>query len=209
MKLHTPNTIATAITNTIIIHNPDFKKKKDEIRYGLEWMISGMIQVILTLMAAIFLGVVAEAAIILISGASLRMFSGGAHANSYFKCLLLSLFQIMGISLVVKYFTLLNQYTYVLLIMLIICVVIHSIKAPVLHKKKDMFNAREKRKLKYLSISIFGMLFVSGYLPYLIDFKYCIWLSLIMQSITLTSFWEKILSYGENFKYKSFTKEDF
>ncbi|MGG1630871.1 accessory gene regulator ArgB-like protein [Rossellomorea sp. NRS-1567] len=196
------------IANTIIIYNPDLNKKKDEIRYGLEWMISGLIQVILTLMVAIPLGVVTEAVVILISGAVLRMFSGGAHAKSYFKCLFLSLFQIIGISLVVKYTTVLNQYTPVFLFLLFISVMIMFIKAPVLHKKKDMFNSKEKRKLKYLSLFTFGMLFASGYLPYLSDFKYCIWLSLILQSFTLTFLWEKILSYGEDFKYKRFIKED-
>ena len=202
MRIHTPNSISTTMADTIIIHNPDLNGKKDDIRYGLEWMISGLIQVILTIMTAIPFGVVSEAIVILISGAALRMFSGGAHAHSYFKCLFLSLFQIIGLSLIVAYTPNLHEYTYVFLFLIVISCITVFINAPVLHKKRNMFNTKEKRKLKYLSLFTFGMLAVSGYLPFLSDFKYCIWLSLILQSFTLTFLWEKILSYGGNFKYK-------
>jgi accessory gene regulator B len=202
MRILTPNLISTAIADTIIIHNPDLNEKKDDIRYGLEWMISGLIQVTLTIMAAIPFGVVSEAIVILISGAALRMFSGGAHANSYFKCLFLSLFQIIVLSLIVTYTPNLNEYNDVFLFLIVISGITVFIKAPVLNKKKNMFNTKEKRKLKYLSVFTFGILVASAYLPFLSDFTYCIWLSLILQSFTLTFLWEKILSYGGNFKYK-------
>ncbi|WP_201716368.1 accessory gene regulator ArgB-like protein [Rossellomorea arthrocnemi] len=202
MRILTPNKISIKVANTIIVHHPELNKKKDEIRYGLEWIISGLFQVVLTIIAAIPLGVALEAIVILISGAVLRMFSGGAHARGYFRCLFLSLIQIIGISLVVKYTTVLDEYTYFCLFLLFISIIIIFIKAPVLHKKKDMFTDKEKRKLKYLSLFTFGTLYAFSYLPYLSEFQYCIWLSLILQSFTLTFVWEKILSYGENFIYK-------
>jgi accessory gene regulator B len=202
MRLLTPNMISMNITDTIILHNPDLIKKKDEIRYGLEWMISGMNQLILTLAAAIPFGIVTEAFLILFSGAALRMFSGGGHATSYYKCLFISLSQVIALALVIKHTTVLHHYPAVIIILLICSLFILYVKAPVLHKKKHLFNTKEKRRLKYLSLLTFGFLFAVGYMPYLSDFKHYIWLSLIIQSFTLTNSWEKILSYGENFIYK-------
>jgi accessory gene regulator B len=199
MRIFTPNMISVNITKAIILHNPDLGKKKDEIRYGLEWMISGFNQIFLTLAAAIPLGVAAEAFIILVSGAALRMFSGGAHAKSYFKCLLISLLQVIGLSLLAVHTSIFNQFPAVILILLICSVLTIYMRAPVLHKKKDLFNSKEKQKLRILSLLTFGILFAAGYLPYISDFQQCIWLSLIIQSFTLTETWEKILSYREGF----------
>lgn len=202
MRLITPNMISLNITKAIVLHNPELTKKKDEIRYGLEWMISGFNQLLLTVAAAIPLGLAAEAFIILISGAALRMFSGGAHAKSYYKCLLISLFQVIGLALLIEHTTIFHQVPAVLQILLICSVLIIYKEAPVLHKKKDLFNSKEKQKLKNLSLLTFGILLAAGYLPYLSEYQHCIWLSLIIQSFTLTGTWEKILSYGEGFQYK-------
>ncbi|USK36453.1 accessory gene regulator B family protein (plasmid) [Bacillus sp. F19] len=191
-----PNRISVNLANLIIVHNPELIDKKDEIRYGLEWIISGLNQVILTVMVALPFGLVLEALFTLLSGAFLRMFSGGAHARGYFKCLLISMFQVLIISFIAaSYSSLLEQHIFVLCFMLVFSFGLVYIKAPVLMKKKELFNSNDKLKLRYLSLLTFVICLLISFLPEISEFKYCIWLSLIIQSLSLTNTLEKALTY--------------
>ncbi|RAP11124.1 hypothetical protein HS9_03451 [Bacillus velezensis] len=64
--------------------------------------------------------------------------------------------------------------------------------SPKLQKKKHLFTPDHKKKLKIGSIGIFSCLLLISLMG---DdhHKYGIWMALILQSITLTNIWDKIL----------------
>lgn len=75
-------------------------------------------------------------------------------------------------------------------------------KSPKLHKKMQVFSPQQRTEIKYRSICVFlGLMLVS----LLVDsqLQYGIWIAMIMQSITLTDSWHKIiLSFDKRFNKK-------
>ena len=134
-----PNILATKLSNRVVADNPVLLKNKDEIRYGLEWTFSGINQVIFVTLLAFPLQIFPEAMTILVAGAILRMFSGGAHFKNYYLCLVFSTFQILLISIacnfLVVYFI---KFWPLLMAFLIICLMIVAIKSPVLQKSRHI-----------------------------------------------------------------------
>lgn len=197
-----PNTLANRLSERVVTDNPVLHKNKDEIRYGLEWTFSGINQVILVILLAFPLQVIPEAITTLIAGALLRMFSGGAHFKSYYLCLVFSTFQILIISVACKfsliYFTKIGP---LLMVLLMISLMIVAIKAPVLQKKKALFNKKDIKFQKIYSVTIFICgLIISFLLPEPLMFS--IWAAFIIQSLSLTYLWEKSICYIDAFLYK-------
>lgn len=194
-KIFLPNLLATNISNLVVSENPKFAKNKDEIRYGLEWMISGINQIVFVNLLVWPLGISLEATVALLSGALLRMFSGGAHFKGYYPCLIFSTLQIIFLSLIcvwyTEFFTSHKGYFFSLLT---ISLLIIARKAPVLHKKKHLFDPGKILKLKLMAVMIFILCTgASMLLPQ--SLMYCVWSSLIFQGLTLTVFWEKSVSF--------------
>lgn len=197
-----PNRLAKNISTLVVAENPQFSKRKDEIRYGMEWMISGMNQIIFVILLAWPLGILLECMVVLLSGALLRMFSGGFHFKGYYPCLIFSTFQVVILTLIcVQNIDLLSKYKTPIFLLLTISVLIVAHRAPVLHKKKHLFNPKEKLKLKLIAVFIFFICIgISILLPYYL--MYCVWLSLILQGFTLTKFWGKCVLFSDNILYR-------
>lgn len=206
-KILLPNILATNISNFIISENPEFYKNRDNIRYGLEWMLSGMNQIIFVCLLAWPFGLLLETLVTLLTGALLRMFSGGAHFKRYFTCLIFSTVQIFLITFVcVNHINFLSSHSILLSFLLLFSFLINVTKAPVLHKKRHLFNTESLLKLKITAIFIFILCTgVSLFLPHSI--MYCVWLALIFQGITLTTLWEKIILFSNDFINKITKKE--
>lgn len=206
LKLLMPNTLATNLSNLVIAENPQFKKSKNKIRYGLEWIISGLNQIVIVCLLVWPFGILPETLVALLTGALLRMFSGGSHFTRYYFCLVFSTIQIISLTIIcVKYTDFLSSHNKLLLLFLLLSFLITMVKAPVLHKKKHIFNKDSILRLKITAITIYVIFAgVSLFFPYSI--MYCIWLPLIFQSITLTVLWEKIVLSTEYFINKITSK---
>lgn len=197
-----PNRLATNISTLVVSENPQFSKRKDEIRYGMEWMISGINQILFVVLLSWPLGILVECMVVLLSGALLRMFSGGFHFKGYYPCLIFSTFQIVILTLIcVQNIDLLLKSKNIMIFLLIMSFLIVAHRAPALHKKKHLFNRKEKLKLKLVSLCIFLLLVgISISLPY--HLMYCVWLSLILQGFTLTKIWGKCVLFTDKVLYK-------
>lgn len=194
-----PNVLATNLSKLVISENPQLKKSKDKIRYGLEWMISGMNQIILVSLLVWPFGFLPETLMALLAGALLRMFSGGAHFKGYYSCLIFSTLQIIFLTFIcVQYTSFLLSHRTLFFLLLLMSLLITVIKAPILHKKKHVFNQKNIIKLKLMAVIIFILCTgVSLFLPYSI--MYSVWFALILQGITLTTLWEKIILFLDDF----------
>lgn len=197
MKFLLPNTIATKISNKLIIYDNEFMNKKDDIRYGLEWIIAGMNQVILVLILSIPFNLCLEAFVVMVSGALLRMFAGGAHFRGYFPCLLFSTAQIMVIATFSKYYVEMMDITlYIFILALCISFVLTWTRSPLLMKKRNQFTQEQKQKAKYKAIITFMVLLILGtIILYGMSFMYAIWLAIIAQSFTLTKTAQKLFGF--------------
>lgn len=191
IKSFSPNLLATNISKLVVSENPQLIKNQEKIRYGLEWMISGINQIVLVSLIVLPLGIFLESTVTLLSGALLRMFSGGAHFKGYTLCLIFSTLQIIFLTFIcVEYTVILSSYNILFLFLLLSSFLITVRKAPVLHKKKHLFNQEGILKLKIVALVTFIICTgVSVLLPQSI--MYCVWSALIFQGLTLTNFWEK------------------
>ncbi|MYL73053.1 hypothetical protein GLW00_19750 [Halobacillus litoralis] len=191
-----PNTIAQITAEKIIHYNSDLRTRKDEIRYGLEWILSGVNQLLVVLILTIPFGVFKEGIIALLTGAILRMFSGGAHLKGYFRCLLLSSIQIFTISFISKHFyEVISQNVNLMHLFLGISLTIVCFKAPILNKKSNSFSRRQRHQLKGISIAMFICLLMVGVIWGSTVETFVIWFSLLVQTLTLTSFGKNLFAF--------------
>ena len=125
-------------------------------KYGLEITISSLLNIILIVSIGIISGQLIESMIFLICFVPLRQFTGGYHANSYFKCNVL--FSVLFIILLTIYnLTVTRISFYGCILMLVFSITIFLSECPVEHPNKPLTDL-QKKKNKYLSI-ILGLLY--------------------------------------------------
>lgn len=125
-------------------------------KYGLEITISSLLNIILIVSIGIISGQLIESMIFLICFVPLRQFTGGYHANSYFKCNVL--FSVLFIILLTIYnLTVTRISFYGCILMLVFSIVIFLSECPIEHPNKPLTDL-QKKKNKYLSI-ILGLLY--------------------------------------------------
>jgi len=185
----TPNTIAHKVARKLVLQNDQLLLKRDEIRYGLEWIILTLNQLLLVLVLAIPFDILSEALIFYFASSVLRTVSGGAHFKHYLGCLLYSTSVIIVSSLVIVHFLAtwgsIKPYLIGILCLSFLIVIW---KAPVLYKNKHCFSPSQLTRKKWVSTFLFIVLFIlSLSLFYNTSFMYAIWFALILQSLTLTN----------------------
>ena len=189
MNRITPNTIAHKVARKLVLQNDQLLLKRDEIRYGLEWIILTLNQLLLVLVLAIPFDILSEALIFYFASSVLRTVSGGAHFKHYLGCLLYSTSVIIVSSLVIVHFLAtwgsIKPYLIGILCLSFLIVIW---KAPVLYKNKHCFSPSQLTRKKWVSTFLFIVLFIlSLSLFYNTSFMYAIWFALILQSLTLTN----------------------
>ena len=185
-------------------------KSKDEIeviKYGLFMAIHSVTAIIITIIVGIILGRLKEMLLITLVAASLKRCSGGVHATSPNRCLIIGII----ISIVFTYISVglsvfmnLKMALLFSIIILIICNFIFYKKAPVGTKnkplKKEATRKRLRKKLfKTLSVYYFIIfIFFIGIFNKVISYEfinviYCIELGILLQCLALTKLGESTI----------------
>jgi accessory gene regulator B len=207
MKWH-PNTISEQLSTYVIAQHPRFKDRKDNIRYGLEWLISGINQVLWVLVLTVPFGLYREALICLISGALLRMFAGGVHFTEYSRCLIFSTLQIIIISTIpVVFEKFIVNVLYVFYVVLPISCLLLIKNAPKLYKKRFYFNSFQINLLKAMSVFIFLFLCIVCFFIKDPRYQFCIFASMHFQIFTITKLGEMAILSLDNWLSNKFTME--
>ncbi|OHR66955.1 hypothetical protein HMPREF3291_00845 [Bacillus sp. HMSC76G11] len=188
-----PSKIAYHLSERAVLYSEINKKKKDHIRYGLEWAISCAYQILLALAIGFCLGVFTETLVALTTLASLRAFAGGAHFSKYGHCLIVSVALIVGIAFSGSYILsfisqpfLLYMFTYPLFLL---CIFLY---APLLFKKNGVFTSEQTSRVKVISAIITVIFIILSFIsPAAISIV--IWQSLCYQIITLTPAGVKVI----------------
>ncbi len=135
--------------------------KKEIVAYGIESLMLTVIGFLAVLLLALPFYALVPAAIAAISGGALRKLSGGAHFNTPLKCLVFGavVYTLLGVTAnqIIKY----DLYsTGLSFLVLISCLVIVAILAPVDCESKPIHSSRFRRKLRI--VSIIYVVFICG-----------------------------------------------
>lgn len=195
IRVYTPNQLSINLANLVVTNNPEFTHMRDEIRYGLEWLISALIQILLVGILSILFNVFIEAFLTLFAGSILRIFIGGAHFSSYFKCTLIGSFLIVFISKISNLYSeyLFHDQIYLLSILLMVVIILR--RAPVLHKTKDQFSLGKKRRYKSYGILWFiTLVCLNTFVIEETSYRTCIWIGVMFQIFSITPIGGKLIN---------------
>ncbi len=134
------NKILNYLINSKVIS--DTEDNREFYRYGIEITISSLLNVILILGIGIVTNSMIESIIFLVCFILLRQFTGGFHADTYFKCNL-SFCIVFSIVLVLYYTTAQYLSTYISILITFVCVSIILAKCPIEHINKPIPNNRK------------------------------------------------------------------
>lgn len=182
-------------------------KTKDEIdiiNYGLFMIIHTSIAIIITLIIGIIINKPLEMMIITIIASTLKRYSGGVHATSPNRCIIIGIVT----SIICTYISVfIYNYTNYLIFILfsIVCMIfsysIFYIKAPVGTKTKPLKNEGIRKRLRkklfkllniYLSIILIIAILISNNLMQFeyLKFIYCLEMGILLQAISITKLGE-------------------
>ncbi len=134
----------------------DNAEDKAYYKYGLEISISSFFNIILIILIGVIFNKLGESIVFLVCFIPLRQFTGGYHANSYFKCNLL--FSILFIILLLIYsFTVTYLTFYGSALIVVFSITVFLSECPIEHPNK-LLSVRQKMINKYLSV-ILGLLY--------------------------------------------------
>jgi len=191
-----PNTISHQLANYVAKNNLKYKNEQDQIRYGLEWVISGLYQFLSVVFIGYIFNVISFAIVALFTGALLRMFSGGIHLQKYFKCYLYSTVTILLTAIISRNY---GDYLFSSIIyysLVVLTFIIFAKNAPKLYKTNELYNDQEKNRFKFLSLALLLFFFLlAEFIIHDQRYIFCIWTSIALQAFTLSKIGEKVILY--------------
>lgn len=138
-------------------------------RYGLEITISSSLNILLVLLIGIIFGLLFEAVVFLAAFVSVRIFTGGYHADTYFKCNLYFCI-LFSILLIIYQKTADIISTYNCMLIILFNEVILLTESPIESKNKPLTKS-ERKKHKIISIILMTFWSFLGILLYLKSYK--------------------------------------
>ncbi|WP_326910859.1 accessory gene regulator ArgB-like protein [Sedimentibacter sp. MB31-C6] len=148
------NYLTNNITEYFCSNNIITDDEKDIYIYGLQLIISSVVGIILIISLGFILNNIINSILFLITFISIRMYSGGYHANSYIKCNV-SLVIIYLLSIVVISIIPYNYISIMYISMIILTIYIIIKYSPVDNKNKKLTNNQKKRNKKVTLILLF------------------------------------------------------
>lgn len=186
-------------------------KSKEEIEvmnYGLFIWIHTAVALLATILVGIIIGKTIEIVLISIVVSSLKRFSGGVHATSPNRCLIIGTITTLIFTYIAVLLYKYGDYNFIYIfsiVSIILCYYIFYKKAPVGTKNKPLKKESTRNKLRkklfnrlniYIVIIILLLIVraAGGENYYMAMFVYCIELGIILQTIAITKLGETIIS---------------
>ncbi len=146
------NTILQYLLRKGVIN--DSSDVKEYYKYGIELTISSLLNIILIMGIGILFCSIIESIIFLVCFILIRQFTGGFHANTYFKCNF-SFCLAFTVVLIMYYITLGHIHLWVSGLISILCVAIIVFHCPIEHINKPI--PKHKRKIHKIAATILGI----------------------------------------------------
>lgn len=181
------------------------KEEKEVLNYGIFVVIHTLMGLIATVLIGIITGMIIEIIIIFITSSWFKRYTGGVHATTPEKCLLISSILSLILSLFCKYIIFNININYIFIIGFFSIMTFYYIinkKCPVPSKNKPLKRENTRRKLRKKAFNLLNRYFILLIILYIIYNFICIdiiktiiiscILGIILQMIVLTEI-------GENF----------
>ena len=153
--------------------------------YEIEIIIATAVNIMSILLVGLIFGAVIESIIFFITFAVLRSSSGGYHANTYFKC---NLVLVANVVMVLLIYNIVQNSSVLLafgILVNLITLTVTYFVVPVESENKPLTNSQKKKlKAKYLIIEIICI--VLWVILVLADIRYSVMISLSLTSVTLS-----------------------
>lgn len=120
----------------------DTDSDREYYQYGIEITVSSLLNIILILSIGIIARSFFESIIFLLCFVLIRQFTGGYHADTYFKCNLTFCCSFMAV-LILYYTTAQYLSTYISILITFVCVSVFLVKCPIEHINKPIPNNRK------------------------------------------------------------------
>lgn len=150
---------------TFILKNSDIDEKISEIyQYGIEITLSSILNITLIILCSLIIGDIILGCVFLICFIALRSYSGGYHADTYFKCnviFTLSFFFVVGFSRSLFFFFGYDFWIYGGITGLAFIPLLLFSPVQNIHK---LLSSDQKRCCRKKSIAIFSLLTLLGFL---------------------------------------------
>lgn len=159
------NKISAKLIQKLLGSMDDIKQSEQIYVYGMEILLSTVIEIFTILFSAMLFSVFNEAILFLFIFISLRIFTGGYHANTYRKCFFITVSS-YWITLLINYLTIGWEVTNILYQFLpVICIYI-VVRAPVVNKNQPLNELRKTKNSKMTMIMLIVELLLINSLVY-------------------------------------------
>lgn len=157
MITHFSQQISNLLCNNLDLN----EEKREELAYGFELIFLYIIGTFSILIVSFFLNALIPTVLVLFFGSVLRKLSGGSHASSALKCLIIGTFIYGSLGVLSKYLVQNNLFNPILnAVVLLVCIIIVTILAPVDCPAKPIHSQSFKTKLKLASVAFIAITLV-------------------------------------------------
>lgn len=180
--------------------------KEEVIAYGAFIFMQTIISILMVVVFGIVFNVLLEALIISFASATLRKFSGGAHATSPVSCAIIGMIVFGLLAILVKHCIINLDFLFIAIVMILCFVFTYYIMykySPVGTENKPLNNENKRKRLKEKSIKLIVYLFIANisliilYVQtrqiLLLNIAICITVGIVWQSVTLVSLGHNII----------------
>lgn len=153
--------------STELLRRVDKAKYSQEVYvYGIEIILSTLLEVVTILISALLISAVEAGVIFIVIFSSLRIFTGGYHAETYRKCFVVTVGSFWGAFLIANIISSIftNEVLYFPLLLVVIYIIA---RAPVLNENQPLSNVKIVKNGKMAAITlIIHLVLISSFLQY-------------------------------------------
>lgn len=121
--------------------------------YGVELFLSSVLGVVLVILSGCLLGEFISSIVFLLSFIILRLFTGGFHCNSYFKCNLSLVLTFVAVILLKDLYKFVPFQEFVLGFMMLSSLLITMLFSPVSHPNKEI-SKKDRVKFRLIALGV-------------------------------------------------------
>lgn len=148
------NAVSVRLSSLLIKRVNHVKFSQDVYTYGIEILISTMSGILAILISAFVFSSLIEGVIFLVLFSSLRIFTGGYHANTYRRCFVVTVGSFWAVLLATMLFT--HSGLVKCLYITLICSAVYIIaRSPIVNERQPLSNLKIIRNSKMAAIILF------------------------------------------------------
>lgn len=160
------NRAALSISTKIMERVPDLRYDRTVYIYGVEIILSTLLEIISILVSAIFLSSFIKGIVFIVVFFTLRIFAGGYHAETYKKCFCITCGVFLAVLLIANIVLKLSDEK-ILWVLLYLAITYIIVRAPVLNKNQPLSKSEIVNNVKLTTIFGVGYIFICiGFLQY-------------------------------------------